>query len=206
MNEYRSATDIKKDYNVSTSTLRIWAETGKIRFIRYTEIGKRYYNYEDVNALLYANTKKRIKTCIKEKSIIYTRVSSRHQKEDLEKQVQYLQKRYPEAEIIEDIGSSLNYKRTGLIRLLEKVYSRKYTTVVIKHKDILDRFAFDLLETIFKQYGVTIEVVSAENTTDDGQKNIAEMAEDILGVVNYFVAKNNGRSAKNKKEKNQKDK
>nr|WP_293031240.1 recombinase family protein [Moorena sp. SIO3I8] len=45
---------------------------------------------------------------------MYARVSSRSQKADLEQQVQFLKSRYPEAEIIKDIGSGLNFRRKGL--------------------------------------------------------------------------------------------
>jgi predicted site-specific integrase-resolvase len=42
--------------------------------------------------------------------ICYARVSSDHQKEDLERQVEILDKLYPRKEIIKDIGSGLNFK------------------------------------------------------------------------------------------------
>ena len=194
---YKQASSIKKEFNISTSTLRNWSNQGKIKSIQYCDRGKRYYNIEDVKKLL-CNTSRNLNICEQnEKTIIYARVSSNHQKEDLTRQVDELKKKYPTAEVIMDIGSSLNYSRKGLNLLLELVFRRKCTNVAVLYSDRLDRFAFNLFEIIFKNFGVTIDILTKDTEEEDSQ---AEMADDILNVVNYFVAKNNGlRAAKNKK-------
>jgi len=45
------------------------------------------------------------------KKICYCRVSSSKQKEDLNRQIEAMRDKYPNHEIISDIGSGLNYKR-----------------------------------------------------------------------------------------------
>ncbi len=55
---------------------------------------------------------------INKKKICYCRVSSNKQKEDLKRQVEYMEKRYPNNIIIKDIGSGLNYKRKGLQEII----------------------------------------------------------------------------------------
>jgi hypothetical protein len=50
--------------------------------------------------------------------IIYARVSSAKQKDDLEREKEELQTFYPEHELITDIGSGLNFKRPGFQKLL----------------------------------------------------------------------------------------
>jgi len=45
------------------------------------------------------------------KNICYCRVSSRKQKEDLERQIEFMKKEYPFHEVITDIASGLNFKR-----------------------------------------------------------------------------------------------
>jgi predicted site-specific integrase-resolvase len=201
MNEYKPASFIQKTHNISTSALRVWGEKGKIRFIRYTERGKRFYNIEDINNLLCEKSEnKENDQDLQSKIILYARVSSLHQKEDLERQKEILVNKYPNSEIISDVGSTLNYKRKGLRKLLETVFSKNVKKVVILYKDRLCRFAFDLFESIFKFQGVEIEVVSKQDTPS--QKEIlptSEMGEDIINIINYFTAKNNGlRSRKNK--------
>ena len=69
------------------NTLREWADDGRIHAIR-TEGGQRRF---DVDGYL-----KRGATV----TICYCRVSSPKQKEDLARQITYMQKDYPEAEVV----------------------------------------------------------------------------------------------------------
>ena len=45
--------------------------------------------------------------------IIYSRVSSRKQTDDLKRQTKYLQEKYPSHKVITDVGSGINFKRKG---------------------------------------------------------------------------------------------
>ena len=89
-------------------TLRKWADAGKIPHIR-TDSGQRRY---DVDAYLRIQTQRVV--------IGYCRVSSFKQRDELDRQVQFMRNQYPQAEIIKDIGSGLNFKRTGLKTILER--------------------------------------------------------------------------------------
>ena len=51
--------------------------------------------------------------------VLYARVSSGHQRGDLERQITGLRQRYPGHEIISDIGSGLNWKRRGFVIFLD---------------------------------------------------------------------------------------
>ena len=51
---------------------------------------------------------------------IYARVSSLGQKEDLERQKNLLQTKYPNYKLITDIGSGMNLNRTGLRKIIDK--------------------------------------------------------------------------------------
>ena len=56
---------------------------------------------------------------IKEKrKICYCRVSSQKQKEDLNRQVDMMKQLYPTYEIITDIASGINFKRKGLLEII----------------------------------------------------------------------------------------
>ena len=69
MNGYKSATKIQKDFDISASALRSWAEAGKIQFIRYSNVGKRYYKVEDVQNMLCSSSRD-ITICDNKKTII----------------------------------------------------------------------------------------------------------------------------------------
>lgn len=203
MNEFLPAYQIQKEFSISTSTLRNWATNNKIRYTRLgTDKGKRLYNINDIKEI-FCKRKNNFKNvnCKNDKVLIYARVSSSQQKDDLQRQVDILSKKYPDADIIKDIGSTLNYKRKGLTLLLDRAYKRDFNKLVILYKDRLCRFAFDLFTIIFRQQNIEIEVVSDnDDSLQEPINSQFEMEQDLLAIVDQFVSKNNGlRSGKNKK-------
>lgn len=186
MNEetYISPVQIKRQYSISSNTLRVWANDGKIKFIRPNGT-KRLYNKSDIQHFLGVEKEQPKKG----KLVCYARVSSSHQRKDLERQVQYLQEKFPEAKIYKDIGSGLNWKRQGFISLLESIHKGDISTVVVTYRDRLCRFGYELLEWIFKKANVELLVLSKDTMQEDRTK---ELAEDLLAITTVFVAKNNG--------------
>ena len=68
----------------------------------------------------------------------------------------------------------------------------------IAHKDRLCRFAYDLLETIFKTHGAEI-VVEA----DDAHSPEHELAEDLVSIITVFGARlYGGRSSRKRRKQN----
>ena len=158
------------------------------------ESKNRLIDYEDF--IRYVGAKVHQDVPKSRKNICYARVSSSHQKEDLDRQIQFLQAKYPTYEVIKDIGSSLNWQRKGLLSLLDFVLSGTVEQVVVTHSDRLSRFSFDLLQWLFNKFNCSIVVL---NEITDTNPDI-ELSQDVLSIINYFTAKNNGmRSAKNRK-------
>jgi predicted site-specific integrase-resolvase len=130
----------------------------------------------------------------KRKSVVYARVSSSHQKEDLDRQLQRLRFEYPNHEMFSDIGSGLNWHRKGLRAILEGVYNNNIGEVVVTYRDRLCRFGFELLEWIFEKHRVKLVVLDSM-PEENAEHGAGELAEDLLAITTYFVAKNNGRRA-----------
>ena len=201
---------VRKKFDITSNTLRTWGEEGKIRFIRVRDgKGKRLYNIKDIDKIFGTSHS----ICPKENVICYARVSSDHQKEDLNRQIELLRKNFPQAEIISDIGSGLNFKRKGFTTLLERINSKVVTKVVVTYKDRLCRFGFELFEWFLKKSNTELMVLNSITDNEESQGNFrtSELAEDLLAITTVFVARNNGnRSAKFKKqrkeEKNQQQK
>jgi excisionase family DNA binding protein len=193
---YLSPKTITRKYNITSSTLRNWAEQGKIRFVR--PLGtKRLYHQDDIRKIFEGSKSNLQKEDLKRKRILYARVSSSHQKEDLKRQIDYLQGEYPKDEVIKDIGSGLNWKRNGFETLLERIYQGCVSEIVVAYKDRLCRFGFELFEWICKKSHVKIVVLNPCTKTENREE---ELAEDLLSIVTVFVAKNNGvRASKNRK-------
>ena len=125
---------------VSIQTLRRWEEIGTISPIRRSAGGTRYY---DLDKLLG------IKSTSRELTIAYARVSSHDQKQDLVRQAQllstYCLSHGWEHEVIQDLGSGMNYYKKGLKRLLELILEGKIRRLVLTHKDRLLRFGAELI-------------------------------------------------------------
>ena len=192
---YTSASNIKQTYDVSVETLRRWAASGRVSFVR-TPGGKRLYSIADVRRAFGDDrptnqTTKKVKVC-------YARVSSEHQRGDLERQITDLQQHFPGHEIVSDIGSGLNWKRRGFTALLERIHTGGVEEVVVTRKDRLCRFGSELLEWIFAKNGTKIVVLGSDVGADSSEAG--ELAEDLLSIVTVFVARHNGlRSAANRK-------
>lgn len=129
------------------------------------------------------------------RAYIYARVSSAKQFEDLDRQVQDLQKACPGHIVIKDVGSGVNFHRKGLQTLLELVLSGMVSEVTVMHRDRLARIGYELLEFFFNKTGVKLVVLGG-----DAKDAESELADDLLAVTTLFVASHNGRrSAENKK-------
>ncbi len=191
--EYISTAQAKKYCNYSSSSFVLWSKEGKIRCIR-SPGGKRFYHVDDIKKIAGIADEWNPER----KTICYARVSSRKQKEDLDRQVEYFQKYCPDCEIIKDFGSGLNYNRKGLQRLLEKVSSGDIGKVTVTYRDRLCRYGIELIDWIFTQHNVELVVLCQEVDTLDTE----EFAEDIIDVCQYIVSKYNGKkAAKNRTER-----
>jgi predicted site-specific integrase-resolvase len=169
----------------NVSTLRSWANSGRVRVIRSTG-GKRFYHVDDVKRELgYVGEEGEDSQT---EVIGYARVSSSKQKQDLERQIQYIRDHYETSSIIQDVGSGLNFNRRGLQTLLTKVESGSVRTVVVTYRDRLCRFGIELLERILRTNHTELLVLCTEEGSEE-----QELANDLLDIVNVFVARRNGR-------------
>jgi predicted site-specific integrase-resolvase len=140
--KYVNSKTARETLGVCNKTLRNWANTGKLDFI-LTEGGWRKYN---ISKYLKCNNLQN------KKKICYARVSSYDQKSDLSQQICFLTEKYPDHEIIKDIGSGINFKRKGLKKLIEMAINNELDEVVVTYKDRLCRIGYELIEFIFSKY------------------------------------------------------
>lgn len=129
--------------------------------------------------------------------VLYARVSSAQQSDDLERQKAALVAAYPGYKLYSDIGSGLNWKRRAFLKLVDQVIDGRVSEIVVARRDRLCRFGLELLEHIFAKTGTKFIVTGSEfQAGAAGQpaqyNNQAELAEDLLAIVNVFVAKSNG--------------
>jgi putative resolvase len=171
--------EAKKLLGVTTKTIQRWDKEGKIRVVR-TVGGRRRIPESEIKRILG----------LKEERVVvgYARVSSTTQKDDLERQKQLLHsyakdKGYDKIQILSDVGSGLNEKRKGFLKLLEMVAERKVSKVIIVYEDRLTRFGFETLKKLFQAFGTEIEVIYSEENPRE------ELVEDLITVVSHFAGK-----------------
>lgn len=194
MEQYVSGKKAMEILGVSAPTLHRYDKLGKIDTFR-TPGNKRMYN---VNKFLnLVKPEQKDKPVEPKMKICYCRVSTSEQRENLDKQIKYMEEKYPDYEIISDIGSGLNFKRDGLRKIIKLAIENKVDKVVVVYKDRLCRFGFDLIQHILEEYS------SAQILIDNVEELSPqeELVKDILYIMNIFTAKINGmRKYGNKKE------
>lgn len=192
---YVSGKKASQILGVHQRTLYNWEEKKIIDTVR-TPGGKRMYNVEKYLQTLEhnkSNVKKvnipEINKKINGRYILYARVSSNGQKNDLERQINLLQQKYPKYELIKDIGSGMNLNRKGLLKIIDLAIDGKLKELVIVHKDRLCRFGYKLIDRLIKKYSNGTIVVIEEKLSKEPKE---ELVDDVLQIMNIFVAKVNG--------------
>ena len=197
MNNLLSIGKASKLLGVTIQTLRNWDKQGLLKPDELTKGGERRYKLETLK-----NINKNIKfNSDNLKTIAYARVSSHDQKDDLIRQVQileqYCSKQGFNYEVIQDLGSGINYYKKGLTKLLNLVLEGQVKRLVLTHKDRLLRFGAELVFSICEAKEVEVIII---NKGEESVKFEEELAKDVLEIITVFSARLYGaRSKKNKK-------
>ena len=180
-NKYLRPEEATKLLKVSNQTLVNWDNEGKINCIR-TKGKHRRYLYSDLIPFIpnESVTRKDIR-----RKICYCRVSTASQKEDLERQVEYFRGKYPDHEVIKDIGSGINFKRKGFNSILDSAVKGNISEVVVTHKDRLCRFGFDLIERIITDHSNGKILVLDKRETSPQE----ELINDLISIITVFSSR-----------------
>lgn len=173
-------------FDVSDTTLRRWADQGIVKYI-LTKGGHRRFLIEPKSDSSIPITTTVTATEHEKTKIIYARVSSGKQRDDLKRQSEYLKSRYPDYKLITDIGSGINYERPGFKRILEGVFKGNISTVVVAHKDRFTRFGYELFEWIFQLHGATLIYTQEQQKTPK-----EELSDDLMAIITVFSARYHG--------------
>lgn len=169
--------------NISRSTLFNYKRDGKIGYLVKAN-GQYDYSDEDVYKLMSGD--------IERMNIIYSRVSTNKQKNDLINQENML-KQYCFNQGLKlhrsykDIASGISFdKRTGFFELLDLVLEYKVEKVIITYKDRLSRVGFELFKTLFVKFGTEIIVVSELGSE---KLDSEEIFEEIVSLLHCYSMK-----------------
>ena len=84
-------------------------------------------------------------------------------------------------EVLEDIGSGLNYNRKKWNRLLEDCMTGNVKAIIIAHTDRFIRFGYEWFERFLKLNGVEVIVVNNETLSPE-----EEMVQDLISIIHVF--------------------
>ncbi|GHJ47359.1 IS607 family transposase ISSto12 [Catellatospora sp. TT07R-123] len=164
----------------SASTVRRWEAEGRIA-ARRTSTGQRYFDESDVLAVLapgFARDDRKV--------IVYCRVSSAGQREDLASQraameMFCLARGLAVDEWVSEIGGGMDLLRPKLIDIMSRVKAGQVSTLVVAHEDRLARFGFDYLAHEAEAAGCEVLVANQESLSPQ-----EEMVADLLAIVHTF--------------------
>ena len=176
---------------ITVQTLRRWEQEGSFLPDRKSEGGTRYYALDRIIG---------VKPSENDLTIAYARVSSHDQKKDLETQAQlltqYCAAKGWQFEVIQDLGSGMNYRKKGLKRLLELILERNIKRLVLTHKDRLLRFGSELIFAMCEAREIEVVMINKGQELSFEE----ELAQDVLEIITVFSARLYGsRSRKNQK-------
>ncbi|QVL47708.1 MAG: IS607 family transposase [Thiocapsa sp.] len=176
--------EFAKRIGKAPSTIRRWEREGKLVAKRHPS-GHRYFDEADVRRLTGGAPERRA-------VVVYCRVSSAGQKDDLASQVKAMETYCLGAGIavdewVQEIGGGMNFKRKRFLALMEQIERGEVRQVLVAHKDRLMRFGFDLFEHIARHNGCEVVVVN-QNALSPQQ----EMVEDLLAIVHTFSCRLSG--------------
>jgi excisionase family DNA binding protein len=182
MTKYVTPREAARLLGVHRTTQALWEEKGRIKAIK-TESGQRRY---DIHSYLLQKEKESgaIPTPSTRTTVLYARVSTTGQRDDLQRQTQSLTEHYPRAEVITEVGSGLNFRRRKFIAILERIISRDIECLVVAHKDRLCRFGFELVEWLSGKFDCKIVVLYQQKFSPQ-----EELVQDILSIIHCFSSR-----------------
>lgn len=119
---------------------------------------------------------------VSEFNVVYARVSSSENKENLKSQAERISqfcnaRGWIVHDVVTECASGLNDSRPKLQKILK---DRKATRIIVEHKDRLTRFGFEYIKTLFNGEIVVINEVADEK---------ADLLQDFTSLVTSFCAR-----------------
>ena len=196
MEKIYNVTEFAEMIGKSVKTMQKWDRDGIFKAYR-SPSNRRYYTHSQ-----YLDYIGESRTEIKS-NVIYARVSTRNQIDDLKNQIKYLEKYcldngIPISNIYSDFGSGMNYSRKKWNTLIDDCFEGKIDKIIISYKDRFVRFGFDWIsDLLYRLTGTQIIIVENISTTPEN-----ELIQDLIYIIHVFSCRVYGlRKYKKKLEK-----
>ena len=184
-----SSKEVANLCGVTIHTVCMWRKEGRLPFMK---INNRVIldKIEDVEKLLNKkifseeNAKKR-------KNIIYARVSTSKQKDDLKKQIQILNDFCNSNgiiidEIFAEIASGINEDREEFNKIIDLVINKEIEKIYITFEDRLTRFGFKYFKNLFDKFDTQIVILNNKINNESFEE---ELSNDLISIIHHFSMK-----------------
>ena len=184
-----SSKEVANLCGVTIHTVCMWRKEGRLPFMKIND-RVILHKIEDVEKLLNKkifseeNAKKR-------KNIIYARVSTSKQKDDLKKQIQILNDFCNSNgiiidEIFAEIASGINEDREEFNKIIDLVINKEIDKIYITFEDRLTRFGFKYFENLFDKFDTQIVVLNNKINNESFEE---ELSNDLISIIHHFSMK-----------------
>ena len=190
--EHYTSKQVKELLKISDTTLMRYRNENLIKYKKISD-RKILYEKDSIDSLLNGKNIETNLEKIKNKklNVIYCRVSTTKQKDDLIKQEQLL-KDYCNSngiiinKVFTEIASGMNEDRNELNKLLKLIVNDEINKIFITYKDRLTRFGFGYIENICKLFNVEIIIL---NNTINQESFENELLNDLISIIHHFSMK-----------------
>ena len=185
------ANEVLKLLRVTRPTLTSYVKNGRIKT---RKLPNGYYDYDEDSVFKLAGiVTERI-------SVVYARVSTQKQKNDLQNQIDTVIKYannngFKVTKVYSDIASGISYDREQFVELLNDVINHKIKRVFVENKDRLTRVSFNMWKDLFKQFECDLIAV---NDVVNPKSEEEEIFSDIISLLHCFAMKMYSQRRKNK--------
>lgn len=173
---------VLKLLNITRPTLCSYVKKGRVKVKR---LPSGLYDYDEESVYKFLNKN------IDRKNIIYCRVSTPKQKNDLSNQKKIVEEWCLKngiriSDVYSDIGSGINFDRKEFQRLVDDVINHRISKVFITYKDRLSRISFDMFKNMFANFNCEIVVLNDINDSKTVEK---EIFSEIISLIHCFAMK-----------------
>lgn len=185
------ANEVLKLLRVTRPTLTSYVKNGRIKTRR---LPNGYYDYDEDSVFKLAGI------VTERVSVVYARVSTQKQKNDLQNQIDTVIKYannngFKVTKVYSDIASGIAYDRGQFMELLNDVIDHKIKRVFVENKDRLTRVSFNMWKDLFKQFECDLIAV---NDVVNPKSEEEEIFSDIISLLHCFAMKMYSQRRKNK--------
>jgi putative resolvase len=123
------------------------------------------------------------------KVVVYARVSSADQRQDLERQAERVMafcaaKGWPVAKVVKECSSGINEGRPQFLALLADT---SLSHIVVEHQDRCSRFGVAYIQTLLQTQGRELVIIN------EADEDHADLMQDFVTLITWFCARLYGR-------------